>query len=799
MIRKTLLALLILIPFCMKAQMASDNMKVYSVFSGGITKMIETPEKVYYLSAMNLYSFDKETEESYIYMVVNKLSDSDITNIYYNKRNKYLLITYNSGNIDLLYDDGTVVNLPDIKDAVLTTAKTINDVGFHGNRVYVTTSFGLVIFDDQKHEVVESGIYNLSLGAIDVVGDYIVLCYNYGLYISKVTERHNSFDKFIKIAGANASSITGLENGKVILRLNDGTKYMYRLYSVDFVNNKLSGFVDMQFNDGSLLADYADGLYTYNATQIGFVDAEGNITTTDIASSLQKMTMTFWDSYKNVWVGDANGIANYKVEDDGTLTVLRDKFIPETVTVKKVVFLNMGKDGKLYLCNSAGSVYMGWDSWQVSQVNTINNGEITNVGALEFEIKNKKSLSYMYSYLRTTLCDTYNLCEDPNDPDAYYIGSYWEGMYKVKDGVAIQKFDWTNSTITMDPAGVQCQIHVIAFDKHNNLWCIQRATKGNAVLHMLKAENCLKETTTISDWSGTTLGDYLGDKDNRMIICKHSNMIVMGHGGWNSPLVIYDTKGTYDDMSDDDYMVWEKFTDQDGKNLDPERITAIVEDHDGRVWVGTPSGVFEITRPANGTDPQMTINRIKVPRNDGTPYADYLLDGIMIYSLAVDNSNRKWIGTESNGVYLVSEDGDEILAHFTMDNSDLPSNKIFSVLCDPNNNKVYFGTDQGLVIYTSNSAPASEDYSDVYAYPNPVRPDYTGWITIRGLMDKSLVKIADAAGNVFFTTRSEGGMVTWDGCDASGERVKTGVYYVFASQNENGDASGVVTKIMVVN
>ena len=62
MIRKTLLALLILIPFCMKAQMASDNMKVYSVFSGGITKMIETPEKVYYLSAMNLYTFDKETE-----------------------------------------------------------------------------------------------------------------------------------------------------------------------------------------------------------------------------------------------------------------------------------------------------------------------------------------------------------------------------------------------------------------------------------------------------------------------------------------------------------------------------------------------------------------------------------------------------------------------------------------------------------------------------------------------------------------------------------------------------------------
>lgn len=95
-------------------------------------------------------------------------------------------------------------------------------------------------------------------------------------------------------------------------------------------------------------------------------------------------------------------------------------------------------------------------------------------------------------------------------------------------------------------------------------------------------------------------------------------------------------------------------------------------------------------------------------------------------------------------------------------------------------------------------APASDDYSDVYAYPNPVRPEYNGWITIAGLMDDSLVKIADAAGNVFFQGTSQGGMITWDGCDASGNRVKTGVYYVFASQNGDGTSSGAVTKIVVV-
>ena len=63
----------------------------------------------------------------------------------------------------------------------------------------------------------------------------------------------------------------------------------------------------------------------------------------------------------------------------------------------------------------------------------------------------------------------------------------------------------------------------------------------------------------------------------------------------------------------------------------------------------------------------------------------------------------------------------------------------------------------------------------------------------------SLVKIADAAGHVFFSGRSNGGMITWDGCDPSGQRVRTGVYYVFASEAPGGGGSGAVTKILVVN
>lgn len=214
--------------------------------------------------------------------------------------------------------------------------------------------------------------------------------------------------------------------------------------------------------------------------------------------------------------------------------------------------------------------------------------------------------------------------------------------------------------------------------------------------------------------------------------------------------------------------------------------------------MGTNIGVVElIPHNAFSTD-NFTINHIKVPRNDGTNLADYLLDNTDVTCIEVDGSNRKWIGTSSSGVLLVSEDGSEIIEQFTAENSPMLSNKVLSVKCNPLNNKVYIGTDKGLMEYTSDSEPAAESYSDIYAYPNPVRPEFTGNITIRGLMENSLVKIADSEGNVVKSIRSTGGMTTWDGCNSQGEPVKSGVYFVFASQNENETSSGAVTKILII-
>ena len=155
---------------------------------------------------------------------------------------------------------------------------------------------------------------------------------------------------------------------------------------------------------------------------------------------------------------------------------------------------------------------------------------------------------------------------------------------------------------------------------------------------------------------------------------------------------------------------------------------------------------------------------------------EYLLAYESVTSIVVDGANRKWIGTEGSGLYLMSEDGTETIEHFTTDNSPLPTNKIMSLAIEPRSGVVYVGTDGGLMSYQSDATEPLDDFSTAYAYPNPVRPEYEGVITLTGLMEESTVKIIDAGGNLVYETLSNGGMATWNGKNHSGKRVTSGVY-----------------------
>ena len=93
----------------------------------------------------------------------------------------------------------------------------------------------------------------------------------------------------------------------------------------------------------------------------------------------------------------------------------------------------------------------------------------------------------------------------------------------------------------------------------------------------------------------------------------------------------------------------------------------------------------------------------------------------------------------------------------------------------------------------SNSSMSKDN---VYAYPNPVTPDFTGLITIVGLSLNADVKILSPSGKLIAEGRSNGGTFTWDGCDRDGKKVASGVYMVATATSDG--SKGTVCKIAII-
>lgn len=804
MIKKLFILFAALLPLGVKAQRAVGSWEVYANYLAP-EQMLETPDKVFCLSSGSLFSFDKDSEELYQYGIHNVLSEAIITKIFYNGKSDYVVVVYNSGNIDVIKKDGKVVNLPDIKDAVLQSDRTINDVSFGNGRIYVATNFGIVVYDDKRWEVVESGMYDKPVKYVAATDEYIGAYFTnekkIGFLPANKTIRY--YENFILNDCAACTGLRGLK-GNVFLGSNSSNAFSPKKVVFNPSDNTVA------FNnwvpDGNYTGPFENknGYYIYNTVASGDnkacikqFDEDYNITETSLPSDFSGKLVTIWDNPNRVFIADNNGVSEYSFADDGTLTLLRDSFKPEAITSKGVGYLTATSSGKIYAsAHGYNLLYSGdWaNTDNISYINVIENNSIKDITPSGLTLTdlvpfgwNNNSEGYKDGTFRPS--NTYNIVEDPDDPDAYFIVTQYDGVFKIKDGKQLNFFNETNSTFNR--RWIYLQTQAIDIDSKGNLW-----VAGNYQLNVLPADKRkLNTPTTREDW----ISDFPnggGQWDAQLLACKKSNMVLYEFR-FGKKLVCVDTNGTAT-TSDDKSYEWKTMIDQDGKEWSIYLIHCMVEDNNGQVWVGTDQGVFIIPNPSKLTDPNMRIQRIKVPRNDGTNFADYLLEGEPIYSIAVDGINRKWIGTANSGAYLVSENGSQIIEHFTPENSYLPLNSIYAIACDKFSNAVYFGTVAGLVKYNSDASPSSEDYSDVYAYPNPVRPEYNGSVTIAGLMEDSLVKITDAAGNVFFQGTSQGGMITWDGCDTSGNRVKTGVYYVFASQNGNGQTSGAVTKILVV-
>lgn len=430
--------------------------------------------------------------------------------------------------------------------------------------------------------------------------------------------------------------------------------------------------------------------------------------------------------------------------------------------------------GKLYSCNGTVEINPGC-------VQVLSNNEWS---FFQDDMSTKTGIKYQ---------DVYCLDIDPRDNSHVMAGSR-EGLYEFRNGQFVKLWNDQNSPIeSFNKKSKDYElVYGVMYDKDGNLWVLNSQAPTQSIL----------EYTKDGEWKSFPHEElmklkYLFVQPQSLGMLKglmtdSRGLVWFVNDHWTVPSFYAYQTGTNTLNS---YQG--PFVNEDGTSLNITSCQCITEDKDNNMWIGTPAGPFMIESNQLG-EANPILTQVKVPRNDGTNYADYLLSGVNIKSIVVDKDNRKWFGTNGNGLYLIAADNITTLAHFTKANSKLLSDNILSLALNDATGELFIGTDQGLCSYSGNISDSSNGMTkdNVWAYPNPVKPDYTGAITITGLENGASVKIVTSNGVLVNEGTASNGEYKWYGINRDGKRVASGVYMVEVATSEG--EKGVVCKIAIV-
>ncbi|MEG1586462.1 MAG: two-component regulator propeller domain-containing protein [Bacteroidales bacterium] len=758
MIKKIFLFLFSLLSLSLTAQSIGE-WTVYSP-SGKLTAVEESNMEVFGVAGGSLFSYFKKEGELMQYSKKEGMSDADVAFIRYDRKNETLVIVYKNQNIDLL-KEGRFYNIPDFKDKIMTVDKTVNNLSVQDGFAYLSTAFGAVEVDIERQEIANT--YNLGFNAMCTFRANGNICIGRTGGIMACPEDKNPYDiiNWISVSYLNLTNAILVE-GDLFGIASDGQLFRIK---ADWSEDRLikNGYTSIKNYKEWIYLAHGNGVDVYNSKTNQNKPIGGLTGTADVSSF----------AGTDIWVTTSSGLTGLR-EKKEDWTVIQENIIPNAPWVRDPYNMRL-RHGRLYV--TTGGPFRIFDDIS-GVVSILNNDSWTNI--TESDVR--ESIQAQFRQLQ-------DIEISPVDPEVFYVGSFTGGVYEFKDGKCINRYAGQNNELNgADGNKDHVWVSSLKMDDDGNLWMLNS-----------KVPSPLRLKTADGKWYKYQVGTLgLVEDLYPLLITKHTRRPQKWFLSYYNELTlnVLDDKGTFENVADDESVTYRSLTDQDGNTYRDISFRSLLEDRDGKMWIGTSVGPMIIQSPENIFSSEGRCTRIKIPRNDGTGLADYLLDNVSVICMAVDAANRKWIGTSGNGVYLLSADGTETIHHFTAENSPLPSNEILSMVLDEATGKLYVGCQKGLVAYQSDAVEGKADFSNVYAFPNPVRPEYAGNITVTGLMANTLVKITDVNNNLIYQDYSLGGQFTWDGLNKKGDRVKSGVYLVYGSAADGKE--GVVTKILIV-
>lgn len=716
---------------------------------------------------------------------VNHLSSVNISAI--GSAGDYLVVGYSDGDIDLVnLSSLSTTNVPELRLSDVFSQRAINAIASNGNYVYLAFASGIIELNVPKAEIRSTWrISGSGLNVEDVclAGGYIYAATSSGVYRANLSSNALEDPRQWTLLEAPSDDVCALTalNGSLFAVCGERGSEC-KVWQVDLQNNKatdvltISSFRDLE-SDGEKL----------------YITSSNSVSVYDSSLSLISFIGTISQSGGGELVSSPAFRSACPVSDG--LVAIADQNVG-------LVLSNLLSVGHAY-CPNGPLTNSSYDIYAVgSDVYATGPGRSTSYTSAG----NKTAFSaYHNGEWTTSEAESYYGSRDPvyftSDPVSgqVYLSTFGSGVYEIEDYQLATQYDTSNSNIEVG-RNSSAATDALCVDKYRNLY-----------VHNLFTANGIKIKDKDGNWTGISYGP-MSDCSSAlgMVVASNNNVWYWSSRMGTQFVCVFNINATPETEDDDLFMsnvsgyssqsqCVGTFSLEDASSGETvgTRATAVAVDANDNVWVGTTAGLLITTDNSTMfSSGSVTFNRIKVPRNDGSNLADYLLDGQFIYDIKVDGANRKWVATD-NGAYLVSSNGLETIQHFTAENSPLPNNTVNKIAIRPSDGEVFFFTASGIVSYKGDANQPAAKLSKIKVYPNPISATHgPGYVTLTGFENDSPIFITDAAGNRVFRTRSLGGMARWDLRREAGSRVANGVYIVWATNSDGSNEA--VGKILLM-
>ncbi len=790
MLKKITIFLMMLISLTSKAQNFSALWEGHFSYYN-IKDVVQGNDKIYAASENVIFSYDLTTNELQTITTIDGLSGESITTIEYSETYESLLIGYENGLIEIVSgSDNEVLRVVDIRDkeTISPVFKRINHFNEHNGLVYISTDYGISVYDLDRLEFGDTYFIGNGGSQIIVKQTTIFNNYIYAACFDQQSIKRGSLDnpnlidyqQWGTVGGGNFLSIQKVEDQLYTVNYNQ-IIYLYSGISDNFspLYTYDSRPVDTSEVDGKLVITLEDSVFVYdsNFNLISNASVNQNFNTLFSSATI---------SENHIYIGTSDfGVLQAELINPLDYIVIR----PEGPLRNDAFKIEAG-DNDLWV------TYGDYDQFY-------NPYPLRQYGLSHFV--NEEWNNIPYDSLLTATNLTY-IAINPFNPTQVYSSAFFNGLLELNDDVATNLYDQNNSGLESsnfpNTTYTDLRLGPLKFDRNGLLWSMTCF-----VARPLKSYNPSSgqwQAYSFEEIIPNPIGDELGFSDLEI-----DTNGTKWTGSFFNGVIGYNENGN---------RVKRLYTQE--QNMPSKSVKSLAIDNRNQLWIGTEKGLRVLYNTSNFfEEPSVEASEIVI-LDDGIPKE--LLSNQFITDIKVDGSNNKWIGTLDSGVFYFSPDGQQTIYHFTKDNSPLPSNTISDISIDSQNGRVYIATNRGLVSFLSGGSKPEDELKDAYVYPNPVRPEYNilgasdlnninNGVKIKGLTQNVNIKITDIEGNLVAEAQSkvnsrasqanynfaiDGGTAIWNGKNLRNNIVASGVYLILISDLDSFETK--VLKLLII-